>query len=411
MDKRFGLFVHFGVYAIKGVQEQEIYRKGVPRAEYEKYADIFNPSEFDPDEWIAAAKDAGMEYMVFTTKHLDGFSMWDTAYSEFKITNTPYGKDFLRLLADACHRHNFPLELYYCIVDDHHPAYPHQGRAYEMIHPVEGDIPELSLYLDYVKNQIRELCENYGEIHGIWWDANIPEVYDEGFNNMIRRLQPKAVINGRGFDEGDYSTPEREYNEEEIKAKRRFEKPTEACQAVGMHSWGFRFEEDYYSSKYLMRCIDRALSMGGNYLLNVGPMADGRFPEESLKLLTIIGAWYKTVRESYYGAEPVSDITADRDIFVTVKGKDVYVHLNADPIGDSVELKGFTLLPGSASLLNDGRELIVKRDMGNRDWQHMIEDVRIRRLPVEEYNGSVMVVKLVYDELPSGIKNELSNRI
>lgn len=407
-EKRFGMFIHFGLYAISGYHEQEQFRKNISRKEYEKYTDVFCPDKFDPYSWIQTARQAGMEYMVFTAKHQDGFCMWDTETTDYNIMNTPYGRDFLKELSDACHKENFPLLIYYCITDNHNPNYPNRGKWHELSQPQEGDLPDRDKYLDYLKKQVTELCKNYGEIHGFFWDANHLDYYDEGINWIIRDLQPGAVINGRGFDSGDYNTPEREFNEAEIRSERRFGKPTEACQSFGVHSWGYRFDEDFYSNKYLMQSIDRILSMGGNYLLNVAPDASGVLDSRALKKLDKIGKWYKQVREAYDGAVPVSEAVKSSDVFLTVKGNNLYVHLNKDPMADSVELPPLEMLPEKAVLLNDGRELRVVRNQGTKHWAADSEYLRIKSLPTDEMTDQVMVIRLEYRHLP-GIVRELAS--
>lgn len=271
-EKRFGLFIHWGIYAVNGYHEQELYRKKMRRNDYVFIADQFNPVKFDPDKWLDLAEEAGMEYIVFTTKHIDGFCMFDTEYTEFNIINTPYGKDILKMLADACHRRNFPLCLYYSLVDENHKNYPNQGRPYELPASEQTDEPDEEKYIKFVKNQITELCSNYGEIHGFWWDGNVMGRKDPSINDIIRKLQPKAVINNRGCDDGDFGTPEREYSiYSNVDTESAFRTPIEACQSVGTESWGYRKDEDYYSIRYLMESIDKIMVKGGNYLLNAGP--------------------------------------------------------------------------------------------------------------------------------------------
>src|SRR5882672_3305396 len=204
-QKRFGMFVHWGLYAIHGIHEQEQWRFRVPRAEYVKLATQWNPVKFDPNRWLDLAAEAGMEYICLTTKHHDGFCLWDTRQTTYNTMNTPYGKDVLKMLADACHRRGVPLCLYYSIADWHHPNYPNQGRHHEL-QPQPGDEPDLMRYLEFLKAQVRELCTNYGAIHGFWWDMNVDKHVDPSINAMIRQLQPKAVINNRGVDEGDFGT-------------------------------------------------------------------------------------------------------------------------------------------------------------------------------------------------------------
>ena len=201
----------------------------------------------------------------------------------------------LAMLADACHRRNFPLCLYHSVVDWHHPNYPNQGRSHELPQPEPGDNPDFDQYLAFLKAQVRELCTNYGDIHGFWWDMNVTGEVIPEVNNMIRELQPAAVINNRGFDDGDFGTPERDNTP--LNEVRAFDKPTEACQAVGRESWCYRENEDYYSDLHLMRSIDKTLAKGGNYLLNVGPKADGTLPDEAVAILNRVSRWYHAVKE------------------------------------------------------------------------------------------------------------------
>ena len=210
--KRFGMFVHWGLYAIPAKHEQYWQRWNIPSEEYLKLAEQFNPQKFDPVAWLDLAEAAGMEYLVFTVKHHDGFCMWDTQQTEFNIMNSPYGKDILAMLADECHKRDFPLVIYYSVVDWYQENYPNIGRHHEIVtDPAKHD---MVAYVEFVKAQIRELCSNYGKIHGIWWDMNVPEYQESSVHELIRELQPEAVINNRGFGPGDFSTPEREWDPE-----------------------------------------------------------------------------------------------------------------------------------------------------------------------------------------------------
>jgi len=233
-EARFGMFVHWGIYAVAGWHEQHQWRGRVPRTEYVKLAGQWNPVKFDPDQWLDLAESAGMRYVCLTTKHHDGFCLWDTKLTDFNTMNTPYGRDIVGMLAEACHRRKLPLCLYYSCADWHHPNYPNEGRHHEL-EPQPGDEPDLMKYLDFLKGQVRELCTNYGEIHGFWWDMNVPGHVDPSINNMIRQLQPSCVINNRGYDEGDFGTPERDYDAsaDETVGEGR---PVEACQSVGIEA-------------------------------------------------------------------------------------------------------------------------------------------------------------------------------
>jgi alpha-L-fucosidase len=230
------------------------------------------------------------------------------------------------MLAEACRKRNIPLCLYYSVVDWNHPNYPNLGRHHELP-PQPQDSPDWEQYMEFLKAQVRELCTNYGEIHGFWWDMNVPQYKDYMINAMIRRLQPKAVINNRGFDEGDFGTPERDFDHDAAET-RSFSRPTEACQSVGMESWGYKKDEDFYTDRHLMSSIDRYLARDANYLLNVGPNADGLIPSESAAILRRIGNWKKTVDEAFLDVQLDSELVSSTDVLVTKREQTVYIHLN-----------------------------------------------------------------------------------
>ncbi|MCF7853303.1 MAG: alpha-L-fucosidase [Candidatus Pacebacteria bacterium] len=391
-QKRFGMFVHWGLYAIHGLHEQEQQRFDVPSDEYHKLINQFNPTAFDPDTWLDLAETAGMEYLVFTTKHHDGFCMWNTALTDFNVMNTPYNQDIAGQLATACARRNVPLEFYYSVVDWHHAAYPNLGRHHEIV--TDSAHHDMTRYMEFLKGQIRELCRNYGTVHGIWWDMNVPDHRDPSVTAMIRELQPAAVINNRGFDDGDYSTPERDFDPDAANPDARaFQRPTEACQSVGVNSWGFRKNEDYFSITHLMRAIDSALARGGNYLLNVGPDAQGRIPPESTALLTAIGNWYHKVKEAF--CPPAPGLVEDTSILTTRDDSATYVHCPAGLTSSTLSLYPITNPPQSAILLNTGtpvevtlEPVIYQRPLGKH--------VRLRNIPVDTLNDTVPIFKLIF---------------
>ena len=227
-ENKFGMFSQWGLYAQTGLQDQAIVRYEMDRGEYESLQGVFNPVDYDPEQWVLLAKAAGMKYICFTTKHHDGFCMWDTKYTDYSIMNTPYGKDVLKMLADACQKHGMLLSLYYSNPDWHHesgynPASTHQWRA------VQTDRPDTVLYREYIRNQVTELLTNYGPIYTFFWDIP-PKIEDPSLNELVRKLQPGIYINNRGWDKGDFSTPEREYKAAE---GQRFERMTEACNSLG----------------------------------------------------------------------------------------------------------------------------------------------------------------------------------
>jgi len=392
-ESRFGMFVHWGIYAIPAVHEQYQQRYGIPRKQYEQYAKQWDPANFDPEKWLDLMQEAGMKYLTFTTKHHDGFCMWDTKQTSFNVMNTLYKKDILRMLTDACHKRNIPISLYYSVVDWHHPNYPNQGRHHELPAPERGDAPDWEKYMEFLKAQVKELCTNYGKISGFWWDMNVPEYKDPSINALIRKLQPGIMINNRGFDEGDFGTPERDYKNE-LSRVRAFPKPTEACQSVGMQSWGYRKKEDYYSDRYLERSIDSYLSRGANYLLNVGPDEKGTIPKESKNILIRTGKWYHSVEEAYKEVRLLNNI-GNKDILVTGRDNILYIHLNRLPKGNAIGLYPLKVIPEKVILFNSSQLLncVIEKKPYEKEaflW--------IQNIPVNEYSGEIMVIKLEFNK-------------
>ncbi len=402
-ERRFGLFIHWGIYALPAWHEQHVYRQRLTRAEYVPLMRRFNPRRFDPDAWLDLAEQAGMRYLCFTTKHIDGFCLWDSGCTDFKITNTPYGRDTLQLLAEACHRRNFPLCLYYSVVDNHQPNYPHAGRSYEFAAPQPGDEPDEEKYFAFVRRQVEELCTRYGRIHGFWWDANVLKRREPGINALIRRLQPGIIINNRGMDEGDFGTPERDWDES-VNTLARFEQPVEACQSIGFQSWSHRKDEDYYSDAHLIGSIQKILAKGGNYLLNIGPRADGAIPREAEAILKRIGQWFAAVKESLIDAEPASQLINNPEVLLTRQGDTLYVHLFKEPCSSAVNLHPLTELPRRATLLNQGRPVnVAVRTLPSYHQQTPAACLSLPGLPVNSRRLTGGVIKLEFDRLPAAV--------
>lgn len=395
-DKRYGMFIHWGLYSIPAWHEQHQWRARVPRAEYVKLAGQWNPGKYNPGEWLDTLEMAGMKYLTVTTKHHDGFCLWDTKQTKFNTINTPYGKDIIGMLSDECHKRNVPLCLYYSIADWNHPNYPNQGRHHELAAPETGDAPDWNVYMEFLKEQVKELCTNYGKIHGFWWDMNVPQHRDTSINDMIRKLQPDAVINNRGFDEGDFGTPERDFDSAEVTAT-TMPRPTEACQSVGMESWGFRKDEDYYSDLHLQRSIDRYLSRDANYLLNVGPASNGIIPQVSKEILKRLGRWYKAVEESYKNVEQTTKLLTAKEVMVTLRNSTVYIHFNNSLPGNGFKIKPIAEMPRNATLLNTREKVDCVVDLVPSEHLTQKKYLRLSNLPVNEMADSVMVVKLEFE--------------
>lgn len=353
-DNRFGMFIHWGIYAQTGLHEQAFARYDWPREKYEALARAFNPTAYDPEEWVLLAKKAGMQYICFTAKHHDGFCMWDTKETDYCVMNTPYGRDVLKMLAEACHRHGMRLSLYYSNPDWHHPlgynpASTHQWKA------VREGTPDTEGYRAYIRRQITELLTHYGEIYTLFWDIP-PKIFDPSLNELARRLQPQIKINDRGFDAGDFSTPEREY---QAPSGTRFTRMTEACNSLGQQSWGYREREDFYSYRHLTCAIDRIMAMGGNYLLNVGPDGLGRITPPYARRLERIGAWYCRVRRGLEGcdADPFDYGPNVNAYIATARAGKTYLHFYNGLISDAVSLRNYPGAPRTVTLLNTGERL------------------------------------------------------
>ena len=284
-ERRLGMFVHWGIYSVGGVHEQEWMRRGMAKADYERYAERFGGERFDPDAWIDAAESFGAEYIVLTAKHHDGFCMWDTATTDWCVRRTPFGRDAVGELAAACRRRGMRLGLYYSNPDWHHPNAFNPRSTHQLPAPNPGDVPDMAKYRACVKAQIGELLTRYGEIVCLFWDIP-PHIEDPEMNALARRLQPGIMINNRGWsDDGDYSTPERGEGDQGS-APARF---TEVCDSLDADNWGYNANARWHTPEYLAGTIAAARAKGWNVLLNVGPRPDGTIPAEALALLSRVG--------------------------------------------------------------------------------------------------------------------------
>jgi alpha-L-fucosidase len=252
----------------------------------------------------------------------------------------------------------------------------------------------------FLRAQIDELCTRYGEIHGVWWDMNTmlhhdPSVADPSVNDRIRELQPAAVINNRGFDDGDFGTPERDFQDpdgHDASSSGR----VEACQSVGSQSWGFRENEDRYSFVHLSGAIQRYLAQGANYLLNVGPKADGTIHEADVAMLRRLGGWLARVRPSLYEAVPVPALTTNSSVVMTRSlkdGKTLYAHLGPQPTSEGLLLPGLTAEVKAATLLNTGEQLDVRHETVPSQWRNG-PCVWVRPIPVDRLTDEPVVIAL-----------------
>ncbi|MBO4594292.1 MAG: alpha-L-fucosidase [Clostridia bacterium] len=393
-DNKLGLFVHWGTYALTGFHEQAFARLNMDREKYEGLAKKFDPTKYDPEKWVLLAKNAGMKYVCFTAKHHDGFCMFDSAYTDYKITNTPYKKDVLKELSVACKKHGILLSVYYSLPDWHHPnAFnPNSTHQWKARTQTENDF---SVYVEYVKNQITELLTNYGKIYTLFWDIP-PHIEIKDVNALARKLQPDILINNRGFDEGDFSTPERDYDV--IRGAMRFSRMTEACNAVGKQSWGFRKREDYHTLRYLLSSIDKVMAMGGSYLLNVGPKPDGTIDFRSESIIKAVGKFYNKLGGVLENTEPdpfdygIESGTA----IVNKKDGKTYFHFYNGLNCSAAYIKRFPSLPKRVRLLNSGKDLRYRIEKLPYDMEMGVGDavLHIYSIPVENYPKEPIVIEI-----------------
>ena len=391
------MFIHWGIYAQTGIQEQVYARCDWGRDRYERLCETFDPIDYDPEKWVLLAKEAGMKYICFTTKHHDGFCMWNTRYTDYSIMNTPYGKDVLKMLADACAKHEMKLSLYYSNPDWHHP-YGYNPNSTHQWKAVMREDPDTEIYRTYIKNQITELLTNYGEIYTLFWDIP-PKIDDPSINQLARSLQPNILINDRGFDKGDFSTPEREF---QSIGGTRFTRMTEACNSVGVQSWAYRADEDFYSMRHLMCSIDRIMAMGGSYLLNVGPDAKGTVTEEYVARIRRIGDWYRRMEGCLENTEEDTfdyQVKHEKSLIAVKKNGKTYLHFYSGISSSALCLKAWPTVPKAVRLMNTGETLpfcvealpdFFSMKTGKAETPYL----HIRNIPIDALSQEPIVVEL-----------------
>jgi len=336
-DARFGLFVHWGVYSVLADGEWVMNNRRIPVADYEKLPAQFNPVAFDPAEWVALAKAAGMKYITITSKHHDGFAMFDSKVSDYNIVaRTPYKKDVLKALAEECRKQGVKLFFYYSQLDWHHPDYFPRGRTgRDAGRPEQG---EWSRYIEYMNGQLRELLTNYGEIGGIWFDGwwdqpDAPWRLDATYS-LIHQLQPQALIGAnhhrRPFAGEDFQMFAKDLpggrTAEFNKDSEIGDLPLETCETMN-GAWGFNItDRRYKSTRDLIHYLVRAAGSNANFLLNVGPMPNGRIQPEFVTRLREIGTWLAKNGEAIYGTRG-GPIAPHAWGVTTRKGNRVYIHV------------------------------------------------------------------------------------
>jgi alpha-L-fucosidase len=384
-DARFGMFIHWGVYAVPAgawngkTNYGEWIRNSaeIPLEVYDQFRTKFNPVQFDADSWVKMARDAGMKYIVITSKHHDGFCMFDTKQTDFNIMSTPFRRDPMKELAAACKKYGLKFCFYHSIMDWHHPDYLPR-REWEKDRTTAG--ADFNRYVSYMKAELKELLTNYGDIGVLWfdgeWENTWNEQYGKDIYHYVRSLQPGILVNNRvgagrldmegltkeGAFGGDFGTPE-----QQIPATGLPGVDWETCMTMNDH-WGYnRADKNFKSTKEIIRMLADIASKGGNYLLNVGPTAEGLFPTESVERLGAIGKWMAVNSESVYGtsASPFSQLPWGRCTQkMDTAGTVLYLHVFDWPSDGTLELPGVLNEPVKACLLADpGKaELKVNRN-------------------------------------------------
>ncbi|MFT3904361.1 MAG: alpha-L-fucosidase [Niabella sp.] len=389
-DMKFGLFIHWGVFSIPGDGEWVMNNRKLRIHEYRHLQDCYNPVAYDPKQWVAMAKAAGMKYITFVSRHHDGFSNWDTKQSDWKITNTPYKKDVLKMLADECHKQGIKLCLYYSLLDWTREDYPWRTGRTGQYSGRTGN-GDYNSYLNFMKAQLTELLTGYGEISAIWfdghWDQTNPEgekdltsridwKYDEIYG-LIHKLQPQCMIGNNHhqtpFPGEDFQMFERDLPGEN-KSGLSFQKasdalPLETCETMN-NSWGFNLgDKNYKSAETVIRYLVGAAGRNANLLLNIGPMPNGDIQQEFKDTLQAVGNWMSKYGKSIYGTR--GNVVQPQDWgVVTANSQSYFIHLFKTD-GKEIILP-FPDKKLKAVALNDGAAVSLKRV--KEGWKLAIPD-------------------------------------
>lgn len=357
-DRKYGMFIHWGLSSVLADGEWVMNNRNIKVEDYRRLLRVFNPVDFDAAKWVATAKNAGMKYIVFITRHHDGFSNWDTKYSDWKITNTPYGKDVLKMLAEECKKQGIQLGLYYSLLDWYRNDYPYEtGRTGKGTGRTAKS--NYASYLQFMKNQLTELLTNYGEIMSIWfdghWDQTNPEghadrssridwKYDEIYG-LIHQLQPQCLIGNNHhlspLPGEDFQMFERDLPGENKSGlsfqKASAEVPLETCETIN-GAWGYNITDRRYKTVgQVIQLLAGAAGRNANLLLNVGPMPNGVIQSEFTDTLAAAGKWLQQYGEAIYGTRG-GPLAPQPWGVTTQKGKKIYIHLFKTPENNLVTI-------------------------------------------------------------------------
>ena len=379
---RFGMFIHWGLYALLARHEWTMYLESIPAAEYRGLADRFDPQAYHPEDWVALAQDAGIRYIILTSRHHEGFCLWDSKVSDFTAPKTAAKRDLLGEFVEACDKRGMRYGFYYSLLDWRLPAY-WKGRRRD---PVGwGELR------DYVHAQVEELCTDYGDLSILWYDGAWPYTAEDwgsaALNARARELRPQIIINNRSALVEDYDTPEQHVTASESG------RMWESCMTMNS-TWGYStIDREWKDTRQLVHYLVTAASGGGNYLLNVGPDADGRIPFEAVERLRGIGHWMTVNGESIYASEQIPPRTmrlGSVGRMHTRKGHTLYLHCWRWT-GKEIVLGALDAPVRAARILGSDLPVEVEQQ-GYRVW--------LRGLPQYAPDPIDTVIALEFDESP-----------
>ena len=416
---RFGMFIHFGLYAMPARHEWVKTFEKIPEAKYDKYFEHFDPDLFDAREWARQAKAAGMKYAVLTTKHHEGCCLFDSKHTDYKITNTPFGRDLVREYVDAFRAEGLRVGFYYSLIDWHHPEFPidvHPPRRDDADALEQSKGRDMHKYAQYMRDQVTELLTNYGRIDIMWYDFSYPDQNGEGDHawmkgkgakdweaeeliTLTRRLMPGILIDNRTGIEQDIFTPEQFQPTEWVRHPETGELVTwEACQTFS-GSWGYyRDEQTWKSPEMLIRMLVNTVSLGGNLLMNVGPTSRGCFDARAEAALRVYADWMRLNGRSIYGCTMAdSGLVAPPDCRFTqsADGSRLYLHLFAYPFAHLL-LPGLAGRVDYAQFLHDGSEVLFTEGRMEHFGEAVPtgDDLLVLNLPPVKPNCLVPVIEL-----------------
>lgn len=394
VQARFGMFIHWGLYAVPARGEWVRSNERMPEEKYMPFFREFDPSAADPKAWVQAAKEAGMGYVILTAKHHDGFCLFDSELTDFKSTNTPMGRDIVREFLEVGREAGLKVGLYYSLIDWHHPDFPHYGDRY---HPMRSDPAasneerDFERYLAYMHGQVKELCTRYGRLDVLWFDFSYNQLRGEAWRanelaDMVRTLQPGILLNnrlevsGEGFGSlaqgepapchGDFVSPERMVPPEGLFDPQGRPLYWETCTTMN-HSWGYCAGDTWYKpAPLLLKKLVECVSKGGNFLLNVGPDGNGRIPRQAMDTLKYLGQWMQINGESIRGCGP-SGMEKPEWGRITRRENVLYLHIYENALGP-LPLYGIPAEKIRAMrLLQDGREIPLSVSWVHSDYPNM----------------------------------------